>query len=297
MTQNAEIELNVGDLVGESILWCHEERSLYWIDICGRRIHRYEPDGARHDTWETPDFPTSIAMRKSGGFLVSLQHQICFWQPDGRFETFVEPEPDMPRNRLNEGRVAPDGSFWVASMQNNLNSDGSSRPMTASTGAVYRIDSSGNIKKLTENIFGISNTMAWSDEGDFYFADTMANAIYRFDYDAVSSTLGKQEIFVSDIGQGAPDGSTLDSYGRIWNCRFGGGSVLCFDRNGSVCETLRLPVTSPTSCTFGGKDLSTLYITSAQFGLSHAEVVSNPIEGCLLSAKVGVVGNPEPKFG
>jgi sugar lactone lactonase YvrE len=297
MTRHVEIAFNAGNLVGESILWCHEEQSLYWVDICGRRIHRYEPEGGRHDTWDTPDFPTSIAMRKAGGFLVSLQHAVCFWQPDGMFETFVEPEPDLPHNRLNEGRVAPDGSFWVASMQNNLNSDGSPRPMTESTGAVYRIDPSGNIKRLTENKFGISNTMVWSDDGHFMFADTMANAIYRFSYDTAASILGEQETFASGIAPGMPDGSTLDSIGRLWNCRFGGEAVLCFDRNGSVCETLRLPVTSPTSCTFGGKDFSTLYMTSAQFGLSEADVVANPFEGSLLSANVGAVGYPESKFG
>jgi sugar lactone lactonase YvrE len=297
MTHQIDLVLNAGNLVGESIVWCQEDEALYWVDICGRNIHRYQTEGGRHDTWETPDFPTSIAMCKSGGFLVGLQHQICFWQPNGTFETFVEPEPNMLRNRLNEGRVAPDGSFWVASMQNNLNPDGSPQPMTDSSGAVYRIDPNGQVKKLTDNVFGIPNTMIWSNDGHFYFGDTTANEIYRFHYDPISSTLSDQRTFVTGIGEGRPDGSTIDDTGRLWNCRFGGSAIFCFDQSGSVCETLRLPVKSPTSCTFGGRDLSTLYITSAQFGLSEAELVANPLEGGLFSANVGVAGKPEPKFG
>jgi sugar lactone lactonase YvrE len=61
MTYQVDLVLNAGNLVGESIVWCQEDEALYWVDICGCNVHRYVPESSRHDTWETPDFPTSIA--------------------------------------------------------------------------------------------------------------------------------------------------------------------------------------------------------------------------------------------
>lgn len=286
-----------GDLVGESILWRAEEEALYWIDICGCRIHRFEPASRRHETWPTPEFPTSIAMRKTGGFLVGLQHRVCLWKPGQDFETFAMPEPDRPENRLNEGRVAPDGSFWVATMQNNLEANGTPRPMTQNSGAIYRIDAEGQVTRLTENVFGILNTMAWTADGHFLFADTLANAIYRFRWDGVTNSLTDRQDFAVGATPGLPDGSCLDQTGRLWNCRFGGKAILCFASDGNLDQRIDLPLTSPTSCTFGGPDLSLLYVTSARLGMSMDELTANPSEGSLICADVGACGLAESRFG
>ncbi|MGV3550866.1 SMP-30/gluconolactonase/LRE family protein [Rhizobium sp.] len=293
----AKIALNARNIVGESIIWSGDEQALYWVDIGGKRIHRLEIGGDRHDTWPTPDFPTSIGMRAKGGFIVGLAHQVCFWTPDGTFETFVIPEPDWPANRLNEGRVAPDGSFWVSTMQNNLNPDGSPKDMDSHVGAIYRIDPSGAVTQLTPNSYGITNTMAWTSTGNFLFADTLANEIYAFDYDATARTIANRRTIVSGFERGLPDGSCLDSEDALWNCRVvGGAAVARFSEIGERLGLVDLPVSWPTSCTFGGPDLTTLYVTSARFTMTAEHLAAHPQEGSLIAVETGIRGLQEPKF-
>lgn len=294
----AAVFFEARDIVGESIVWSSVEKALYWVDIGGRRIHRLEIAGHRHDTWPTPDFPTSIGMRKDGGFVVGLCQDVCFWQPDGAFEVFAVPEPDLLGNRLNEGRVAPDGSFWVSTMQNNLNADGSPKDMDLRSGALYRIDPSGGIRRLTPNTYGITNTMGWTSDGYFLFADTLANEIYRFAYDAATNSLSDRRTIVKDFARGLPDGSCLDAEDHLWNCRVVGGcAVVQFDKDGKVLQLVELPVSWPTSCTFGGDDLATLFVTSARFTMTQDHLAAHPQEGSLLAVEGAGRGVPEPKFG
>ena len=293
----ASVIFEAQDIVGESILWVHDERALYWVDIGGKRIHRLEVKTGRHNTWPTPDFPTSIGMCKNGGFIVGLAREVCFWRPGEKFETFAVPEPDMPDNRLNEGRVAPDGSFWVSTMQNNLNQDGTPKDMTANTGAVYRIDASGTIMRLTPNEYGITNTMGWTRDNRFLFADTLANEIYSFAYDPATKAIANRRTIVSGFERGLPDGSCLDADDHLWNCRVvGGAAVARFSNDGTLKGLIELPISWPTSCTFGGADLSTLYVTSARFTMTDEHLDVHPLEGSLLAIKTEFRGVEEPKF-
>jgi sugar lactone lactonase YvrE len=293
----ANIMFDARDIVGESIIWSEDEQALYWVDIGGKRIHRLEVEGGRHDAWPTPDFPTSIGLRANGGFIVGLAHEVCLWTPDGEFETLAVPEPNRPGNRLNEGRVAPDGSFWVSTMQNNLNPDGTPKDMDGHVGAVYRIAAAGAVSRLTPNEYGITNTMAWTSTGRFLFADTLANEIYAFDYDAAAKTIANRRAIVSGFEPGLPDGSCLDSEDALWNCRVvGGAAVARFSETGERLGLVELPVSWPTSCTFGGKDLTTLYVTSARFTMTVQHLEAHPQEGSLLAVETGIRGAPEWKF-
>lgn len=286
------------DIVGESIIWSGDEQALYWVDIGGRRIHRLEVGNGRHETWPTPDFPTSIGMRKDGGFIVGLCREVCLWRPGEAFETFAVPEADLPDNRLNEGRVAPDGAFWVSTMQNNLNADGSPKDMDRNSGAAYRIDPSGAITRLTSNEYGITNTMGWTRDNRFLFADTLANEIYAFDYDPVAKRIADRKTIVRGFDRGLPDGSCLDADDNLWNCRVGGGAAVAqFSAAGELRRVVDLPVSWPTSCTFGGDDLSTLYVTSARFTMSPEHLDANPMEGSLVAVETDIRGVAEPKFG
>jgi sugar lactone lactonase YvrE len=55
-------------------------------------------------------------------------------------------------------------------------------------------------------------------------------------------------------------------------------------------------VDQPTSCAFGGRDFSTLYVTTARAGLSAAALGRQPLAGSLLSFEPGVRGLALPPF-
>ena len=131
-------------------------------------------------------------------------------------------------------------------MQNNLHPDGAPKSMTRDSGAVYRIDGNGRVSQLTPREFGITNTMAWTDDWRFLTADTTRNAIYA--YDLRAGVLSNKRVFAPPIDRGAPDGLCLDVKGRLWNCRVAGGAcVACIRPDGalidsSTCPARRRPV-------------------------------------------------------
>ncbi|HLW91281.1 MAG TPA: SMP-30/gluconolactonase/LRE family protein [Roseiarcus sp.] len=289
--------LEAADIVGESIVWDDRRNALWWVDIGGRRIHRFVPAGRLHDVWPTPDFPTSIGLRADGGFIVGLTREVYRWTPGGAFEPLATPEPDLPDNRLNEGRVAPDGSFWVGTMQNNLTAEGQPKDITRSSGAIYRIAPDGTTKQLTPREIGIVNTMAWAPGGRFVTADTLANTLYEYDVDLAAAELINRRVFARGPDRGFPDGSCLDASGRIWNCRVAEGAALArFAPGGALEDLIDLPCAWPTSCTFGGPELRTLYVTSARFTMTAERVRANPLEGGLFALDVGVAGVLEHRF-
>ncbi len=301
MSQNGPIRIAIQshDILGESPFWSEEEQAIYWVDIMGKKIKRYEPLRDSLKVWDTEDFPTAIALRRhQEGAVVVCAGGIHFFEWDGTMTPFVSPEFDMEGNRLNEAKCDPAGRLWVGSMQNNLNPDGSNRAMDRHSGALYRIDPDGTATRFTEHIFGISNTMAWDlKRKRFYFADSLRYTIFVFDYDHETGEVSDLKGFTNIPEKGAPDGSCLDAEGCLWNSRYGGSCVIRYRPDGTIDRILDLPATNITSCAFGGKDLRTLYVTTACNGLTEAEQSTNPHQGSLLAIDVDVAGMPSFRFG
>ncbi|TIV61060.1 MAG: SMP-30/gluconolactonase/LRE family protein, partial [Mesorhizobium sp.] len=98
--------------------------------------------------------------------------------------------------------------------------------ITSDEGQLYRVGSDGDVRRLGEDRFGITNTMVWLPDGRFVTADTMKNALYSYGWDDRAGRLGQAFPFFAGFERGLPDGSCLDAEGHVWNCRVVGGSCL-----------------------------------------------------------------------
>ena len=85
----------------------------------------------------------------------------------------------------------------------------------------------------------------------------------KYDYDVETGNLSNKQFF-ANFDRGFPDGSTMDTDGCLWNCRWGGSCVVRYTPSGEVDQVIEMPVENITNCVFGGKDLKTLFITSAK---------------------------------
>jgi sugar lactone lactonase YvrE len=295
---NAGLLFDARDVVGESLIWDDRRDRLVWIDIIGRRIHRLDPLTLAHESWETPDLVTSIGLRADGGVIVGLKNAIALWDFGGPFRTIATIEPDRPGIRLNEGVVAPDGSFWVGTMANNIGPDDAPIAIAADEGQLYRVDPGGDVTRLSEDRFGITNTMVWTQDGRFITADTMKNAIYSYAWNGGPSRLADRRLLFGGFQRGLPDGSCMDAEGYIWNCRVVGGSCLArIAPDGRLDRIVELPCSWPTSCAFGGADLDTLFVTSARFTMTTEHLDAHPHEGGLFALRPGERGQPSNRFG
>jgi sugar lactone lactonase YvrE len=277
----------IGDKCGEAATWSPDEQALYWCDVNRFLIHRIDAQ-ERVASWFFDEPVTALSLTEEQGlWLVALASRLILWRPadDSRREHGFKLS-EWPTARLNDGRAAPNGDFWIGTMSNNVGPNGEPGEAAFGHGVLHRIRPGGRITQEKRNL-GISNTVCWSpDRKTFYFGDTQQNTIWAYDYDEASGEIAGERPFFTGFERGVPDGSSVDAEGRLWNCRFDGGCVVCVTPNGRIDQVLDVPARNITTCAFGGPDLKTLYITTAAMMTSE----SDRLAGSLFACEPGVAG-------
>jgi sugar lactone lactonase YvrE len=281
--------LPAGARLGEGALWDVAEQALYWVDIKGRSVHRFDPITGDDRRWPVPEDVGSLALRAQGGLVLALRSGFHFFDPASGVLTLVAaPEPERRDNRFNDGKPDRQGRFWAGSMHD---------PEAEPTGALYRLDADRSWQRLLDGIV-CSNALCWSPDGrTMYHADTPTRTVWAWDADPASGAVANRRVFVRvPEGDGVPDGATVDAEGFVWLAHWDGWRVTRYDPAGRVARVVRLPVQRPTCPAFGGPDLDVLYVTSATIGLTDTARARQPWAGGLLAAKPGVRGLPEVRF-
>lgn len=285
-------------IAGESPVWSAEEQALYWCDVMAPALHRFEPATGRHQSWPLPALTGSIAVRQRGGLVAATRAGFVFIDmPSGKVTPIVNPEAQLLDNTFNDGRCDPQGRFWAGSSWLGPGGRYQDAP-TQPTGTIYRLDPDLSCHAMVPGI-GETNTFAWSpDERTFYFGDSSrAAVIYAADWDGDTGTFrNKREFVRTNLGSGVHDGSAIDEDGCLWTTFWEGWRIVRYTPEGRIDRTIDLPVERPTSCTFGGTDLRTLYLTTAHWYLSDAALAEQPLAGQLLAIDVGVRGIPDRPF-
>ena len=250
-----EVLVDVKTTLGEGPLWDVQEQRLYWIDSADGRVFRATAQGNELRAWQVPQKIGSMALRKSGGAIVSLArglHTLNF--ESGDVELITDPEPELLNNRLNDGKVDAQGRFVFGSMDTLEEGP---------NGALYCLDTDMSIRKLDDQII-VSNGPCWSPDGRiFYFSDTWSGDIWAYDYDQKTGNISNKRVFTTLQGKQfrSSDGSTVDEEGCLWNAQVYEGILVRYNPDGSVERTIPMPVKNVTSVMFGGPDLDVLYVT------------------------------------
>jgi len=278
--------LDVRNTTGESPVWSAREGALYWVDIPVGRIHRWRPADGRHDQWRVPAVVGSLGLRAAGGLVLALKTGIHLFDLDsGELTWLCHPEADLPGNRYNDGKVSPDGRFWIGSMDE--------APSKRAVASLYRIDADHRGARMDSGVI-VSNGLAWSPDGrTLYHSDSRGAAIWRRAHDPATGAIGPRELFAAVAPeQGRPDGAAVDVEGCYWSCGISAGRLNRYTPDGILIEYVPLPVSHPTMPCFGGPDLRTLYVTSLREGLCDDDLARQPQAGGLFALQPGVVGLP-----
>jgi len=276
-------------VLGESPIWSVEEQALYWVDTIGQAIFRRKFGDSKATKWSFDEEVGSIGFWRGGGLIVAFRSGFYFFDPgSGERTALVDPEPELARNRLNDGKVDRAGRFWSGSLQ-----EGDYAPV----GNLWSVDGGLCITKALDGLT-IPNALCWSPDGSrMYFADSPSRQIDVFDFDTAAGTVANRRMFARiPEGKGLPDGATTDQAGRLWCANIDGGRVSCFRPDGSLEREIELPVSRPTSCAFGGPGLDILFVTTATKRLSTEQIDMQPWAGCVLAIKVDATGISEPQF-
>lgn len=280
---NVECVCALGAQLGEGPIWSPREHAVWFVDIKGRRVHRYEEQSKALRSWDAPEDVGFVVPLARGGFMCGLKSGLHAFEPAaGAFELITRVDSDRPRNRLNDAHVDAAGRLWFGTMD-----DDESKP----TGALYRFDARGLAR--CDDGYVITNGPATSPDGrTLYHIDTLGRVIYAFDLGA-DGALANRRVFARVDEDGVyPDGPAVDAAGCIWVGLFGGWGVNRYSPQGELLATLELPVANCTKPAFGGEDRRTLYITTAWKGLSDRQRAEQPLAGGLFAVRLDTPGLP-----
>lgn len=285
----ADCVWSAGATLGEGALWDPRERVLWWVDIKRPAIHRFDPTDGTRWSWTPPCRVTALGLTGGRRLVASTDLGFAFFDPDARTLTAIHhPEPGLPGNRFNDGKVDTHGRFWAGTMDD---------AEEAARGSVYRLSPSGASIRIVEG-FEVPNGPAFHPDGScLYLSDTAKRHVYVFRLDDEGEVIDRESFATFTAEQGYPDGMTVDAEGHVWIAFWDGWCVRRLAPDGRIVTEIPLPVQKPTSCAFGGERLDTLYVTSASVGLSAEARVGQPLAGGLFRIQPGVVGVPAARFG
>jgi sugar lactone lactonase YvrE len=279
-------------VLGESPLWHPTEQVLYWCDIPGHALNRFDPGSGVHTCWPFDTDVSCCAPLMEGGLLLALRSGLARFDPsNGAMQRLVDAPYDTAVERFNDGKADVQGRLWVGTIHD----------LREPKAALYRY-ADGRLERIVGDIT-VSNGLAWSpDARTLYWADTKAHAVYAFDFECAAGAVSNRRVFAQfapkaadqDLSHygGRPDGAAMDVEGHYWCAMFEGARLLRIAPDGRVVREVPLPVRCPTMPCFGGADLQTLYITTAREKRPADELAREPLAGCVLQMRVDVPGLP-----
>ena len=280
--------------VGESPLWCALEQVLWWVDIDGRALHRFDPATGVDAFWPTAERLGCVALHAQGGLLAAMETGLFHLRPqaDGTLASALLAHADHPHPgmRFNDGRCDRQGHFWATSMVRDM-------ALAVAAGGLYRFDARGLSAPLVQGLV-TGNGLAFSPAGDvLYLSDSHPSVQQVWHYALhADGSLGPRHAFIDMRDHpGRPDGAAVDTDGCYWTCGNDAGVLLRFTPEGALDRVLKLPVSKPSMCTFGGAQLDELYITSIT-PAAPAAGFDPALDGALLMLRPGVRGIAEVAF-
>ena len=287
-----DIAYKCKNTLGEGITFSSKDQTLYWLDINNSsKLYKFNLINQQKDCFETPEIVTATSIKSENEIILVSNNGINLFNTNSKkFQRILNVENKLLHTRSNDGASDVMGRLWFGTMQNNFDKDGESIPIKENIGKLYRVDKDNIITTVEDNL-GIPNTFVWSpDNKNFYFTDTLDGNIMKYDYDVETGNLSNKQFF-ANFDRGFPDGSTMDTDGCLWNCRWGGSCVVRYTPSGEVDQVIEMPVENITNCVFGGKDLKTLFITSA----NNPGKNQHELDGSLFSINLNYQGLEDNK--
>ncbi|MFN5158884.1 MAG: SMP-30/gluconolactonase/LRE family protein [Betaproteobacteria bacterium] len=234
--------------LGESPFWHPDEQALYWLDIPGRALHRWQPgpgaEGA-HRLWALPTEPGCIAPLPGGRLLMARRDGLFRFDPaTGAAERLAAPPYDPATQRFTDGKADAAGRLWVSTIH---------EPRDRPAAALYRWDG-GALEPVLGGLT-IGNGLAFSADGrTVCTADTPTHTVMAHTLDAGTDRLVQPRVLhrfapkvpgapLEGYG-GRPDGAAMDVDGVCWVAMMEGQGLACLGPDG----TLRARVPPPAAC-------------------------------------------------
>ena len=233
-------------IVGEGPVYDSRTGTMWQVDIRGKCLYKTK-DGIQEKI-QLPQKVGCLALAESGRILVALEDGVYWLDTMELAHQTIQIKGD----RFNDGKVGPDGAFYVGTASTDGN------------GAFYSLKD-GVLTEVFDGCY-CSNGLDWTEDGrTMVYTDSLLYKLELFDFNPGTGTLSNRRT-LKDIPEewGKPDGLTLDVNDDIWLALWDGHRVVHMDRKtAEATGSIEFPCPKVSSCAFGGTDMKTLFVTTA----------------------------------
>ena len=284
----AELAVELDCDLGEGPYWDDAQQELYFVDITNKQVKIFSPSDSSVRTIQFDQEVSAVFLDQKSELIVAARDGVFTASQDGALKTLLAPiEADDPSIRTNDAKCDSTGRMWVGTMAFDF---------TPGVAALFTLDSKG-LEQVVP-VLTIANGLGWSrDQKSMYFIDSPTGRVDIFDCDLESGELkNRRPLITFDAAAGIPDGLTTDEDGGIWVAFFGGGEVRRYDPSGELTHVVTLPVKQVTSCCFGGKDMTELFITTARYAMNSESLAKEPLAGSLFKLSTTFKGSKSNRY-
>ena len=280
----AQLFYKIDAQLGEGPIWNDLTEKLYWVDIEGKQLHILDPASKENRSLNLPaqvgtvvpvDSTQAVVALVDGAFLLDTE--------TAELTRIASLDSTNGGTRLNDGKCDPAGRLWVGSMHWDA---------TEPIGSLYMLEGNGNRAQKLDNIT-VSNGIVWSgDHQTMYYIDTPTGKVQAFDYDITTGAISNERTAVEIPEEvGLPDGMAIDAEDKLWIGLWNGNSIARYDpETGELIQQIPVPAHNVTACAFGGKNLDSLFITTARVDMTKEETAAYPDAGSVFVVVPGVKG-------
>jgi sugar lactone lactonase YvrE len=240
--------------LGEGPHWDWRDNTLLLVDITAGRVLKLSSHAGL--IWEYQfqnNIGAVVGIENSSDYLLIEQHGLTRMNIAGERKEVVTLLDQADPRRFNDAKVDAAGRLWAGVMAAGAE---------LSDGALYSYQAGGLMHQMISDL-NCPNGTDWSlDNKLMYFIDSPARTIGVYDFDLATAELKLRNQIPIEL-PGIPDGMTIDAEGNLWVALWDGAAVIQLATNGTILQQIKLPVSKVTSCAFGGRDFTKLFITTA----------------------------------
>ena len=288
ITSKPECVWKLKSLLGEGTVWVKSLNSIFFVDIKKKKIFILNTKNRKKKIIKVNKEIGFLSQVKKNIFILGLKGElrIVDLKTKKKIKSIIV-EKDKPLNRLNDGKTDPRGRLWFGSMDN--------LERNVENGSLYCLDNNFKLTKVDSN-YMITNGPAFIDTKNFFHTDSRKKTIYKIKIDNNLNIIKKNIFKKFSKTEGSPDGMTIDRLDNLWVCHFGGACISVFNKKGKKIHRIDLPAKNVTNCTFGGKNNTDLFISTARKSMNKTDLQKFKFSGSLFKVKTNIKGKATRSF-
>ncbi len=277
--------LQEGYSLAEGPAW--DGQRLLFTDINNSRIMVYDPRVNSFDVWHDDTARTNGLLFDRDGQLYGCSQNraaVCRYRAGGEFDVLIDSFKGRRLNSPNDMAFDDQNRIWFTDPRY----DDLSPPMELDHQSVYRLDPEAGgayqIERVAFDTTRPNGILVAPDQSELFVSqcgkdDGELRELRAYPILA-NGSLGQYRVVHNFFPHRGIDGMCWDSSGAIVATagsieyadggRGPGPMIYVIEQSGRILETHPLPLDKPTNCTFGGDDLSDLYVTTGTGALLRA---------------------------